>query len=171
MLPPALCPELQLAYTSSLLQHPGQMPHSDLGMSAIPLYLRWWGQALCVEGCALGPYVSPKHLSKALLASSSRWCGDLLGNIRQDMGKDGSICIPQAHPRSVGKGSGEAAGCVREGLGASWDFGAGAGTMAGASIAWTSSLQWCLCSQQRVGKHGVKPLLGYIRVTAAECSN
>lgn len=86
-------------------------------------------------------------------------------------GKGGSICIPQAHPRNMGEGRGEAAGCAGEGLGASWDFGAEAGNMLGASVAWMSSLQQCLCSQQQAGKHDAKLLLGYIRVTAADCSD
>jgi len=85
----------------------------------------------CIVGCALGPYASPKHLSKALLASSSDQCGKLEEGIPQGMGKGGSVCVPQAHSRSMGKRSGEAARCAREGLGARQDFSAGAMSTAG----------------------------------------
>ena len=67
---------------------------------------------------------------------------------------------PQHHHRSTGKGKGEGDRCTSEGLGASQDFNAGAGSMMGTSVAWSNSLQWCLCSQQWAGKHGAKPLLG-----------
>lgn len=47
VLPLALHPEPGLASAHSLLQHPGQVRHSDIGMSAVPLYLRCWGQSPC----------------------------------------------------------------------------------------------------------------------------
>lgn len=81
----------------------------------------------------------------------------------------GAPALPGLTLRARGKEGWEAAGCAGGGLGGSWDF--GAGSMAGAPIAWMRGLQWCLCSRQREGKHGAKPLLRYIQVTAVDCSN
>lgn len=75
-----------------------------------------------IAGCAPGPYTSLKHLRKEL-----GW------SIPQGIGKGGSICIAQAHPRSMEEEGWEAAGCAGEGLGSSWDL--GAGNTVGAAIA------------------------------------
>lgn len=86
-------------------------------MLAIPLYLRQQGQApvSCIARCAPRPYASPKHLSKALLASSSGWCGELGRASPKVWGRVGTSGSPKLTPETWEKEGGKQPGVPQKG--------------------------------------------------------